>query len=96
LCAQKAPATPDQESKPMVRFYPNPAINFITFDIKESVERGTTILVYSFLGRQIAAIPVNSQRVTVNISEYYRGIYVFQLRSPSGKVLETNKFQVNR
>lgn len=79
-----------------VRFYPNPAVNFITFEIKEPVDRGTTIQVYSFLGRKVASVPVNSQKVSVNVSDYFRGVYVFQLRSPNGKIVETNKFQVNR
>jgi hypothetical protein len=93
--AQKAPDYPN-ENKTQVKFFPNPAANFITFEIKEPVERGTVIQVFSFLGRQIASVPVNAQRITVNVSEYFRGIYVFQLRAPNGKILETNKFQVNR
>jgi hypothetical protein len=79
-----------------VKFYPNPAVNFITFEIKEPVERGTVLQVYSFLGRQLSSLPVNAQRVTLNLAEYFRGVYVFQLRAPSGKVLETNKFQVSK
>jgi hypothetical protein len=97
LQAQK----PEQERSAIqpnsvVKFYPNPAVNFITFDIKEPVERGTVIQVYSFLGRQVSSLPVSAQRVTLNLSEFFRGVYVFQLRSPSGKIIETNKFQVNR
>ena len=90
------PASDKAEARTVVRFYPNPAVNFITFEFAQPQERGTTIQVYSFLGRQISSIPVNAQRVTVNLNEYFRGVYVFQLRSPSGKILETNKFQVNR
>ncbi len=97
--AQKPMQTPDnrpENNKVQVRFYPNPATNFINFEFKEPLERGATLQVFSFLGRQVASIQVQSQRVTVNVSEYFRGIYVFQLRLPSGKVVETNKFQVNR
>ncbi len=97
LYAQKpvVPApNPDQPS--LVRFYPNPAVNFITFEIKEPVQRGTNIQVYSFLGRQVASIPVNAQRITVSLDNYFRGIYVFQVKSPSGKILDTNKFQVSK
>ncbi len=97
--AQKPLQTPDsrpENSKVQVRFYPNPASNFITFEFKEHLEPGAMLQVFSFLGRQVASIPAQSQRVTVNVSEYFRGIYVFQLRLPSGKVVETNKFQVNR
>jgi hypothetical protein len=91
--------TPDNRSennKVQVHFYPNPASNFINFEFKEPLEPGAMLQVFSFLGRQVASVPVQSQRVTVNVSGYFRGIYVFQLRLPSGKVVETNKFQVNR
>ncbi len=94
--AQKPAATPTSEQNTLVKFYPNPAVNFITFEMKTPVERGTTLQVYSFLGRQVAIVPVNAQRITVNVSDYFRGIYVFQVRTSNGKVLETNKFQVNR
>lgn len=94
--AQKPVATPVSAQKTIVKFFPNPAVNFITFEMKEPVERGASLQVYSFLGRQVASVPVNAQRVTVNVSDYFRGIYVFQLRLPNGKVVETNKFQVSR
>jgi hypothetical protein len=97
LFAQKSPMPIGEgEDKTTVRFYPNPAVNFITFEMKKPVEPGTAIHVFSFLGRQIAQVPVNAQRVTVNVSDYFRGVYVFQLRAPSGRIIETNKFQVSR
>ncbi len=95
--AQKPWQQPDQkETKNTVRFFPNPAVNNITFEFKEEPPKGTTIQVFSFLGRQVANIPANSQRVSFQVTDFYSGIYVFQVRTPSGKVLETNKFQVNR
>ena len=96
LGQKPVPDQPAPQPNAIVKFYPNPAINFITFEIKEPVERGTSLQVFSFLGRQVSSLPVNSQRVTLNLTEFFRGVYVFQLRTPSGKVLETNKFQVSK
>lgn len=79
-----------------MKFFPNPAVNFITFEFRENPPSGSSLQVFSFLGRQVAIAPVNAKRITVNVSELFRGVYVFQVRTPSGKVLETNKFQVNR
>ncbi len=94
------PAAPDNGSgqvpASIVHFFPNPAVNSITFEFKAPVERGSSLQVFSFLGRQVAAVPVNTQRVTVNVSQFFKGVYVFQLRTPSGRVIETNKFQVSR
>lgn len=99
LLAQKpeegTPA-PQDAPKTICKFFPNPAVNFVTFEFKEEQERGTVIQVYSFLGRLVATVPVNSRRLTLNVTDYFRGIYVFQIRTPNGKVIETNKFQVNR
>lgn len=95
--AQKPYQNPDyKENKNLVRFFPNPAVNTITFEFKEEQPKGTNIQIFSFLGRQVANIPVNSQRVSVKLTEFYSGIYVFQVRTPNGKIAETNKFQVNR
>lgn len=88
---------PDQkETKDQVRFFPNPAVNSITFEFKEEPPKGTTIQVFSFLGRQVANIPANGKRVSFQVNNFYSGVYVFQVRTPSGKIIETNKFQVNR
>jgi hypothetical protein len=85
-----------EKEKSLVKFFPNPAINFINFEFREMPPSGSSLQVYSFLGRQVAIVPVNAKRITVNVSELFRGIYVFQVITPSGKVFETNKFQVSR
>lgn len=82
------------ENPVIVKFFPNPAITTLNFEFKLPVERGAMLEVFSFLGRKMAALPVNSQRLVLNVTDFYKGIYVFQLVSPNGKVLETNKFQV--
>jgi hypothetical protein len=35
-----------------------------------------------------------SERTTVNLADYNRGIYIYQLRDINGKILESGKFQV--
>jgi hypothetical protein len=84
-----------EKEKLLVRFFPNPAINFINFEFREMPPSGSSLQIYSFLGRQVAIAPVNARRITVNVSELFRGLYVFQIITPSGKIFETNKFQVS-
>jgi hypothetical protein len=79
-----------------IRFYPNPASSTINFEFKEQVERGSVLQVYSFLGRLVLSIPVSGNRVTVNVSDLIKGVYVFQLKGANGRIAETNKFQVSR
>jgi hypothetical protein len=92
--AQKVPAPTPQ--KVSIRFYPNPASTVINFDFGIPIEKGYTLQVFSFLGRNISITPVNSSKVSINVSEYFKGVYVFQLRDADGRIVASNKFQVSR
>ena len=35
-----------------------------------------------------------SPKTIVNVNDFYRGVYIFQLRDKSGKVIDSGKFQV--
>jgi len=80
----------------IVKFYPNPAISQITFDIQKPAEKLYTIQIFSFLGRKVLQVQSIEQKTTINLSDFYRGIYIFELKDPTGKVLESGKFQVNK
>jgi len=91
--AQRSPGpSPDH----MVRFYPNPATTTITFDIQRNYEKGYQIQVYSFIGKMVYESKNVSNRTVINLNDYNRGVYVFQLRDANGKILESGKFQVAR
>jgi hypothetical protein len=79
-----------------IRFYPNPASTTINFEFKDQVEKGTVLQVFNFLGRQVLTIPVSGSRVSVNVTDLIKGVYIFQVRTSNGRILETNKFQVSR
>ena len=81
---------------PIVRLYPNPATSFINLDLGKVANQGYSIQVYSFLGRKMYEATNISQRVTLNLTDYNRGVYVYQLRDRSGKLIETGKFQVSK
>jgi hypothetical protein len=82
--------------KAMIRFYPNPATSIINFEFKIPVYSGYTLQVFSFLGRKVLTVLVTNTKTSVNNSELNRGIYVFQLRDTNGRIVESNKFQVNK
>jgi hypothetical protein len=95
--SQKIPAAVEfAVEKSKVNFFPNPATTTITFQFSIPIEKGYSLQVYSFLGRQVATVPVVNSRVSMNVSELMRGVYVFQLRDNNGRVLASNKFQVSR
>ncbi len=36
------------------------------------------------------------QRTSINLSEFNRGVYIYQLRNRAGKMVESGKFQVSK
>ncbi|HEX2607302.1 MAG TPA: T9SS type A sorting domain-containing protein [Flavisolibacter sp.] len=81
----------------IMRFYPNPATTTVTFDFQRNYEKGYSLQIYSFLGpRKMYEQPNVAEKVTVNLSDYTRGVYIYQLRDKTGKLVESGKFQVSK
>lgn len=78
----------------IVKYYPNPATAFINFEFPPEIDRSYTLLIYSFVGKKIAEQPVDNSKIVINLNDYFRGIYVFQLKDRTGRVIETGRFQV--
>ena len=74
--------------------FPNPATSYINFKFDPSVAKDTKLFVFSFTGRKMTELSVTSSVLKVTLDNYYRGLYVYQLRSASGAILESGKFQV--
>ena len=80
----------------MVKFYPNPAIHFITFEYLGKPTQGQTVVIFNFLGKKVAEEPLVQQKTTVNIADLYRGMYIFQIRDRDGQILDSGKFQITK
>jgi hypothetical protein len=88
---------PENGTGATLRFYPNPASSIITFeDIAKKYDKNYTIQLFNFLGRKVYEFNLGDQKNIVNLSDFFRGIYIFQLRDPTGKIVESGKFQVNK
>ena len=88
---------PDNGTTATVHFYPNPATSFITFeDFSKKYDKNFTIQVFNFLGKKVVEFNLGDQKNIVNVSDFFRGIYIFQLKDPNGKIVESGKFQVNK
>lgn len=93
---QRNTPTPDATER-IIKLYPNPATsNFITFDLQKTYDRGLSIQVYNFLGKKMYENQNVTERVTVDLSEFNRGVYIYHVRDQSGKIMESGKFQVSR
>ena len=83
----------------IVKCYPNPAISFVNFELANNnlIPNNYTLEVYSFTGKKMYSTTISSEKITLTLSnDFYRGIYVYQVRNKSGKILETGKFQVTK
>lgn len=94
--AQKKPTNPAEQETPtrMIKFYPNPASSEITFDFEKGYNNTYTFQIYSFIGKKVHEILKVTPRNKVNLNDFFRGIYIFQLKDKDGRVLESGKFQV--
>jgi hypothetical protein len=48
------------------------------------------------MGKKVYEIKNTPSRFTLNLEDFYRGIYVYQLRDKNGVTLESGKFQVSK
>ena len=76
--------------------YPNPATSYINFKFEKSVKSNYKILIYSFTGRKMDELSIKGSITKLPLDDYYRGLYVYQLRDERGAVLESGKFQVKK
>ena len=87
-----APAT----SK-VLRFYPNPATTIVNFEFDKTVESTSVIAIYSFYGKKMSEQRLSSNKVAFILDDNYtRGLYLFQLRDQTGRLIESGKFQVSK
>jgi hypothetical protein len=80
----------------IMRSYPNPASSVITFDFQKGYDKVFSIQIYNFLGRKMLEQTNLADRTTINLTDFTRGVYVYQLRDKTGKLVESGKFQVSK
>lgn len=92
--AQQKPASQEQTQVKLMNFYPNPASNVISFDFIKGYNAAYTLRIYNFIGRPVREISKLNVRNTINLGDFYRGIYIFKLTDRNGALVESGKFQV--
>jgi hypothetical protein len=88
--------TPGPEAAGKVKLYPNPATSYIIFDLQKSPQKGLTLVVYNFLGKKMYESQNVSEKTTLTLTDFNRGVYIYHLTDQGGKVIDTGKFQVSR
>lgn len=85
------------DSTKLAHFFPNPATSYINFTFEKTVDKTYSLQVYNFIGRKMNEIRISDSKLTINLDDnYFRGLYIYQLRDQSGRIVESGKFQVNK
>ena len=80
-----------------VRFYPNPAVARITFDFGSGYDKSYSFQVYSFIGKKVFDLPsLQTPKTTIELADFIRGVYIFQLKDKTGRIVESGRFQVSK
>ncbi len=77
-----------------VKFYPNPAVSIINFEFQKNYDKSYSLLIFNFIGKKVVELQATEQKISVPLTEFYRGVYIFQLRDKQGNTVESGKFQV--
>ena len=88
-------AVPDVTAK-IVKFYPNPATTYINFEFQKTSDKTYNFQIFNFLGKKVYEMNNVNPKTTVNLTDFFRGVYIFQLRDKTGKVIDSGKFQVSK
>ena len=87
---------PGEPVAKIVKFYPNPATSFITFDFQRGYDKTYTLQIFNLPGKKVHEVTEVSPKTVVNLTDFFRGIYIFQLRDKAGRLIEAGKFQVSK
>lgn len=90
----KTPADIGSSQAKLIKFYPNPATAAINFDFLRGYDKLYSFQVYNFIGKLVLEVKNVSPHTNINLEDFFRGIYIFQLRDRTGAIIESGKFQV--
>ena len=91
--AQKQPAGTNNQVK-VLKFFPNPATSAINFDFQRDYNNTYTLQIYNFMGKKVFDLKKPDSYVRVDLENFYRGMYIYQLRDKNGFIVDSGKFQV--
>lgn len=75
--------------------YPNPARYFVHIQFKQA-SPPASLVIYNFLGKKQIEINQPGTHVYLDLTNFNRGVYIFQFRNNNGQVIDSGKFQVEK
>src|ERR1700730_14421955 len=62
-----------------IKFYPNPATTIINFEFQKGYDKSFSFQIFSFLGKKVFELKNVAPNNQVNLTDFNRGVYIFQL-----------------
>ena len=78
----------------LIKPYPIPATTVINFDFLYGYDKSFSLQVYNFMGKKVSETNNIPQKITLPLDDFFRGIYIYQLRDKNGKIIDSGRFQV--
>jgi Secretion system C-terminal sorting domain len=94
--AQVARTSPAINDVPVIKSYPNPASSFVAIEFQKGYEKGYEIHVFNSLGMKVGEFKNVAAKSIINLSDYNRGVYIYQVKNAGGKVILSSRFQVSK
>ena len=77
-----------------IKFYPNPAVSVINFEFEKGFDKSFSFEIYNFIGKKVYDVKTSTSKLNIPLTDFYRGVYIYQLRDKTGKIIDSGKFQV--
>lgn len=78
----------------IMRFYPNPAVSVINFEFQKGFDKSSSLQIFNFIGKKVLDLKTVTPKINITLTDFYRGVYIYQLRDKLGKIIDSGKFQV--
>ena len=78
-----------------IEIYPNPASDFVNFDIEMQNVQSASIVIYNMMGQEVVRQYIKDSHVSINVSDLTDGIYFYSL-IVNNETVKTNKLVVRR
>ncbi len=78
----------------LIKHYPSPATTVINFDFVSGYDKSYVFEIYNFSGKKVYELKNPTQKITLQLDDFSRGFYYYQLRDKGGRIVETARFLV--
>jgi hypothetical protein len=78
----------------LIKHYPTPATTVIYFDFISGYDKSYTFEIYNFSGKKVYELKSPTPKISLQLDNFTRGFYYYQLRDKAGRIVETARFLV--